>query len=50
MQQDNKLKALASDFRNAQVKILSFLTYLLRQFPGVIRPHQVRHIPTLLLT
>ncbi|EIE23491.1 hypothetical protein COCSUDRAFT_65942 [Coccomyxa subellipsoidea C-169] len=40
VQQDNKLKALASDFRNAQVKILSFLTYLLRQFPGVIRPHQ----------
>lgn len=45
VQQDNRLKALASDFRNAQVKILSFLTYLLRQFPGVIRPHQVRCIP-----
>ncbi|BDA47386.1 probable transcription-associated protein 1 [Coccomyxa sp. Obi] len=40
VQQDNKLKAIASDFRNAQVKILSFLTYLLRQFQQLIQPHQ----------
>lgn len=39
---DGKVKALAADFRNAQVKILSFVTYLLRQFPTVVRQHQVR--------
>jgi hypothetical protein len=38
---DNKVKALAADFRNSQVKILSFLTYLLRQFPAAVRQHQV---------
>lgn len=38
----DKMKAPFYDLKNAQIKILSFLTYLLRQFPGVIRPHQAR--------
>ena len=36
----DKMKAPFYDLKNAQIKILSFLTYLLRQYPGIIRPHQ----------
>ena len=34
-------RPLAMDLKNAQVKTLSFLVYLLRQYGAVIRPHQV---------
>ena len=30
----DKMKAPFYDLKNAQIKILSFLTYLLRQFPA----------------
>ena len=43
----DKRKTLYFDLKNAQIKILSFLTYLLRQFTGIIRPHQVHLIAVL---
>jgi hypothetical protein len=43
--QDKRRQVLLFDLKNAQIKILSFLTYLLRQFTGIIRPHQARSGP-----
>ena len=37
-----KSKQLLNDLKHAQVKILSFLTWMLRTFPNMVAPHQVR--------
>ena len=36
-----KAKQLLNDLKHAQVKILSFLTWMLRTFPTMVAPHQV---------
>lgn len=36
-----KPKQLLNDLKHAQVKILSFLTWMLRTFPNMVAPHQV---------
>ena len=36
-----KSKQLLNDLKHAQVKILSFLTWMLRTFPNMVAPHQV---------
>ena len=38
-----KAKQLLNDLKHAQVKILSFLTWMLRTFPTMVAPHQVGH-------